>query len=272
MINLDSKILARLDQDELWLLLHLTKRIDKQMICWPSNGTLRRDTRWGMEKLQKIKKQLIDKEIIRVTLRENPRGGMMSNIYQITTDQIGVYLGANQFEFIDSAPPTGKSGTPPEKQGEGVLENQVAPPTGKSGTEVLVNTEVLTIEHTCEVVMGMIVSVKEKHESKTFKPYKVTRARIKLVQQRIADFQKHWPGRDFLRACAYAFEYKAQEWFGSDYYKFFEPETLLGEKFVNYLEKAEQNKGVVAPSSEEKSVPTPRIKWDKLTSTDDTKI
>lgn len=93
-------------------------------------------------------------------------------------------------------------------------------------------------------ILGIIQSIKSEQLHTIVKDYKLTPKRIRMIANRKKEFHKAWGSdRDFFKACKYAFEYKSKEWFGTETFKYFEPETLLSEKFVNYLESAEQNKG-----------------------------
>lgn len=74
---------------------------------------------------------------------------------------------------------------------------------------------------------------------------RMTPGREKIILARQKDFNSHWPGRDFLKACKFMFEYKAKEWFGTDIWKNFKIETLFRDShFVDYLETAENNNGI----------------------------
>jgi len=115
-------------------------------------------------------------------------------------------------------------------------------------------------------VLKIIRSLKAEFLNTGIRPYKITNKRIRLVVNRKKDFDKLWgKERDFVKACEFAFRYKAKEWFGTDMFKFFEPETLLSEKFVTYLEKAQQDKGepyrAEVKSKEEKLVYTSPAKY-----------
>jgi len=92
-------------------------------------------------------------------------------------------------------------------------------------------------------ILEIIQLLKSDHLNRDVKPYKLTAKRTRLITNRKKDFDKLWPGRDFKKACLFAFKYKAMEWFGTDMFRYFEPETLLSEKFISYLETAEQNNG-----------------------------
>lgn len=94
-------------------------------------------------------------------------------------------------------------------------------------------------------VVSIIEELKAKYNANPNSkkiPLKITAARSNSVKQRLKDFNTHWPSRDFLKACRFAFEYKAKEWAGDKMWKYFTPETLLSH-FVEYLEEAEQNNG-----------------------------
>lgn len=92
-------------------------------------------------------------------------------------------------------------------------------------------------------VMLIIEEIKSEYLPNSKKiPLKITSARQNSVALRMKDFNQHWPGRDFIKAIRYAFEYKAKEWAGTDMWKYFTPDTLLSH-FIQYLEQAEQNNG-----------------------------
>lgn len=116
MINVDDRLLLEVDPSEMWLLLHITKRLGKKMHCWPSNKTLMNDTGFKIDKLREVKKSLINKKLISVELKDGT-----SNVYRIETDKIGVFVGANRLSDTPSEKPT----YPPRK-------NQQTPPLGKT--------------------------------------------------------------------------------------------------------------------------------------------
>ena len=93
-------------------------------------------------------------------------------------------------------------------------------------------------------VMDLIEELKNKYvPNSQKKPFKNTPRRRNSIRKCVRDFKQQWPGRDFLKACRYAFEYKAKEWVGTVMWKYFVPETLFSH-FVEYLEQAEQNNGI----------------------------
>jgi|SRR5690242_393105 len=138
MVNIDDRLYKLVDGNEFWLLNHIVRRMNKRAQCWPSNNTLMKDTGWGMEKLQKVKKQLIDKGFVTVHPRRNDKGGLTSNVYEISTDLLGIFVPAKDFGLLtEEHPYAGKSGIAPPS------EEQVDPYAGKSGNEVLAREEVL---------------------------------------------------------------------------------------------------------------------------------
>lgn len=92
-------------------------------------------------------------------------------------------------------------------------------------------------------ILEIIRAVKSENLGTHVREYKLTPKRIRAITNRKKDFNRLWPGRDFYKACLFAFRYKAKEWFGTDMFRYFEPETLLSEKFISYLEKAETDNG-----------------------------
>jgi hypothetical protein len=94
MINIDTRLIDpdqpnRLDADETYLAIHITKRINKERSCFPSNKTLCRDTGWGIEKVQAVKKRLESKAVINV----KKGGGRFANLYTVNSEYLGNYLG-----------------------------------------------------------------------------------------------------------------------------------------------------------------------------------
>ena len=92
MINIHDELLESLNEKELWLLIHLVKRINQDRVCWPSNKTILKDTKWKDERtLTAVKKGLIDKGILVQSMRTRADGSQTSNEYTLTTELIGVY-------------------------------------------------------------------------------------------------------------------------------------------------------------------------------------
>jgi hypothetical protein len=148
MINIDSRLLYELDANEMFLLLNLANRINEERFCFPGNKLLCNELKWSKEKLQQVKKRLEDKGFIKIEPRFKTNGpGQTSNIYRLTTPQVGNYTpgGKNGTGVVGKpvCPPVGESDTAP-------VGKLGMAPVGKPGNEVLINealdTEVLINE------------------------------------------------------------------------------------------------------------------------------
>lgn len=136
MINIDTRLLPQVDSAELWLLVHIVKRIDMKRTCWPSNKTLCDDTGWQIDKLQRVKNSLVKKRLLVVEPRFKS-----SNVYRVKTSYLKVFVDVEKVEF-EEIQPTGKGSTIPD---EGHPQNTVEgggqnPVTEVLSNEVLVNT------------------------------------------------------------------------------------------------------------------------------------
>lgn len=122
MINIDTRILeAGMTEPELWLMVHITKRLNKHMFCFPSNRTLLKDTGWGIDKLRLVKGSLVQKGFLTIDarFREDRR---TSNVYTVKTDLIGVYVGADRMSKARGEEPIYPNG---KTEGEGEVENPI---------------------------------------------------------------------------------------------------------------------------------------------------
>lgn len=144
MINIHDELLESLNEKELWLLIHLVKRINQDRVCWPSNKTILKDTKWKDERtLTAVKKGLIDKGILVQSMRTRADGSQTSNEYTLTTELIGVYnSGAKiQKDIAKHVPTPLHEMHPPhhkERRGQGV---QMMHPHEVLNNEVLNNEE-----------------------------------------------------------------------------------------------------------------------------------
>jgi hypothetical protein len=101
MINLDDRILdGSVSESEMWLLLHITRFLGKNMTCWPSNKTLLEKTGWSMGKLQAVKKSLQDKKLLEVSLRSNGTA-QATNLYKVKTKYLSVFVNIADKEFVE---------------------------------------------------------------------------------------------------------------------------------------------------------------------------
>jgi len=131
MINLDDRILAEVDESQLFLLCAIAKHMGNNSKAWPSNETLCKTTKWSESKLLRVKKSAIDAGLLGAESRYI-NNAQTSNLYQIKTRRIGVMV-----NLADITPPFTNEAPPPS------LVN--TPPLQEWRTEVLTN-EVLTNE------------------------------------------------------------------------------------------------------------------------------
>jgi hypothetical protein len=172
MINIDTRLIdtkssSRINEKELWLLVHVAKRINMKNLCWPSNDLLLNDTGWHIEKLQSVKKSLVKKGLIEIFRR-----GDKSNVYKINTEFLGVFVtckGEWQEQNESNFSIDGKSDTY-SIDGKSGLKG-----TGKTNNEVL-TTEALTI-------------IPESNDSVTQKPVFVADA-IEIKTEAIPEPEK----------------------------------------------------------------------------------
>jgi hypothetical protein len=94
MLNIHDNLLSQVDEKEMWLLLHIAKRIDKDRGAFPSNATLLDETGWSDRTLRKVKKSCVDKGLLAIQKRATESGKQTSNNYEITTNLIGFFIGA----------------------------------------------------------------------------------------------------------------------------------------------------------------------------------
>lgn len=170
MINVDDRILIEVDASEMWLLLHITRRLGKKMYCWPSNDTLMKDTGFKIDKLREVKKSLVEKRLISIEIKDGT-----SNIYRIETDKLGVFIAADRL----NAPPSEKPTGPPRK-------NQLPTPSEKP-TDKYYKSEVL--KSNCKAyALCVEFWLKEFHIGWSFRPVsgKALKSLIKQIQNLLA--------------------------------------------------------------------------------------
>lgn len=138
MINLDDRLLDRLDDRQMWLLLHIVKRINKDGVCWPSMEQILKDTKWKDERtVKRVRDDLVGLGVIKVTSRMRQTGGQTSNLYSLETDQIGVFVTAKRLQEMQGPGVHEMGGRP--------LQTLGGPGVHEMGGEVLAK-EVLGIE------------------------------------------------------------------------------------------------------------------------------
>jgi hypothetical protein len=106
MINIDSRALEALNPNEMWLMLHIVKRINTDRTAFPSKKTLLKDTGWKSEKtVNAAISGLIEKGMLQSIPRQREDGSQTSNLYRITTNLFGVYKPANELQdMVKNAP------------------------------------------------------------------------------------------------------------------------------------------------------------------------
>ena len=99
MLNIDGKLLDKLDENEYYLFSILLNYGKKSR---PDNGVLMHRTGWGLQKVQNTKKSLINKGFIEVNARFNrddKSRGRASNEYKIKTPLCSKYNGVQLYDF-----------------------------------------------------------------------------------------------------------------------------------------------------------------------------
>ncbi len=103
MINIDNRLLAQINPDELYLLCHIVNYMNQNKMCFPSNGKLIKDSGFSQSKILRVKNTLIDKKIMTVTQRFRADGSQTSNLYKLQTDYIGVYVSGKNMSDLNTA-------------------------------------------------------------------------------------------------------------------------------------------------------------------------
>lgn len=103
MINVNDKLLDALNESEMFLLMHITRYMGRNGFGFPSNETLMENTKWSLPTLQRWKKSLIEKGLIRSEKRfRGSDGGQTSNAYYVETNDIGVFIGIGDAQKLVS--------------------------------------------------------------------------------------------------------------------------------------------------------------------------
>lgn len=101
MINIDDRLIDQLTEAQMWLLIHVVKRINADGECWPSIETMRKDTKWSdVKKVRKVRDELVNIGILEAYERKRDDGGQASNLYRINTEYIGVYVTAKRLQNL----------------------------------------------------------------------------------------------------------------------------------------------------------------------------
>jgi uncharacterized phage protein (TIGR02220 family) len=257
MINIDTRLLDKLDINETWLMLHLAKYFNQNNRCWPSNAKLLEATGWSEKTLWRVKKSLIEKDLLNVEQRYREDGSKSTNTYTFKTDMIGVYVKGTELKedviHTDTTLENLPCATP-----------QILPcvPRQESNDiEVLVN-EVLTIGKKEDVVFANDVVSFEKPKKK--RPSRREEV-APIVEQIIAYLNKKLGNGKFqadtkvtinliskILAKGYTLQdfydvldFKYDDWIGGKLFDNYAPPTLFAEsnfeKYYNAAKRAERN-------------------------------
>lgn len=104
MLNVNRKLLTTLDENELYLLMHIAKFIGKNNSAFPSRDRLMKDTGWKKDKYHKILNRLVSKGLIEKKQKPGKNGQFGSNTFKVKTKMIGVYVPASQLEESEPCP------------------------------------------------------------------------------------------------------------------------------------------------------------------------
>lgn len=88
MITFDDRILERYNENEIFLLLWIAKRMCNNSTAWPSLSTLKKDTRWSKSKILAVRKSLEEKGALKTGRRERENGSYTSNEYEVLVTEI----------------------------------------------------------------------------------------------------------------------------------------------------------------------------------------
>lgn len=183
MINVDDRILGEADADELFLLLHIAKHMNKENFAWPSNATLCASTKWEIKKLQRIKARCIEKGFIEVVERYREIGGRTTNGYRVKTDCLTVFMNLKGKGGTQDRIPQNGIGGIPQNGIPRLSQNGIGAHTPKRGRERSINkNEVLTNERESE-------SAHAQKAEPDFQPVEIQIDFEPLVPQTGADVQ-----------------------------------------------------------------------------------
>ena len=108
MINVYTQLLEQLEPNEMWLLLHIVKRLGEHHTAFPSKKTLLKDCKWKSERtLNAALDGLTSKNIINVTHRLREDGSQTSNLYRLITPLVGVYVPGDKLQSTENNTPGG---------------------------------------------------------------------------------------------------------------------------------------------------------------------
>jgi hypothetical protein len=119
MINLDTRLLDKTSPDGLYLLCRITAYMNANRFCFPSNKSLAKATGFSESKVNRVKKELIEQNLISCAFRFRKDKSQTSSIYKIKTGLISVFVRGDEMSELtpsivtDDTPPIFTDDTPP---------------------------------------------------------------------------------------------------------------------------------------------------------------
>lgn len=138
MINIDTRLLEKVNSDQLFLLCHIVNFMNENRMCFPSNKKLIEQSGFSESKILRVKNELIAKKIISVKQRFRADGSQTSNLYRIETDLIGVFVTGKNMSNLNTTPFTYEDG--------GIFTHEGGTPSSMNPLEVLANLSINNIE------------------------------------------------------------------------------------------------------------------------------
>ena len=138
MINIDTRLLEKVNSDQLFLLCHIVNFMNENRMCFPSNKKLIEQSGFSESKILRVKNELIAKKIISVKQRFRADGSQTSNLYRIETDLIGVFVTGKNMSNLNTTPFTDEEG--------GIFTSEGGTPSTMKPLEVLANLSINNIE------------------------------------------------------------------------------------------------------------------------------
>lgn len=163
MINIDTRILAQVTPDQLYLLCHIVNFMNENKMCFPSNKKLIEQSGFSESKILRVKNDLVTRNIISVKKRFRPDGSQTSNLYRIETDLIGVFVTGKNMSNLEPHPSTDEDG--------GTFTHEGGTPLSTKGHEVLTNLsinqkEVLSSKNSIEFCQNEEIEIIENCKKK----------------------------------------------------------------------------------------------------------
>lgn len=254
MINLDDQFFDKINEKELWLIVHVAKRMRSwRLKAWPSLRTIAKDCGWSKNTARQWRDSLKEKEIIGM----NYRPGTTPE-YFFLVPGIGVHTPlkdvdpAAERDFEDvpkvGTPQVPKNGTPviPEVGTEGVPE--VGTQKGVNNKKGVNNGKGVSAE-LCKLIIDDLnkrLGTKYQHTKQD------------TVEKITARVNEGWMANDFILVN----EYKVAQWREDERMRdYLRPETLYCKKhFEGYLQQAimAQKKDKGAPAEQTTVTPMER--------------